>query len=155
MLIGGYVTILDGYFKILKINIFKECRMKNKIGLIALVLSMVFLSGCGSSGSSDTASEGSETVQTVFSHELIVGKTYEIMGNDRDTTLTWSQAEVSFVDNGHSGTLSYSIDANGIISIETPDGLATYTLISVEANGDLKVTEKQPEGEKELLWVLL
>jgi len=130
--------------------------MIKKIGLIALTSSMMLLSGCGSSSNTTTTeTTTTEAVTPVFTSELVVGKTYTVIGNDRDTTLTFTETGINFVDNGDTGTVTYTIDASGRMIVDTPDGQFPYTLVSIEENGDLKVIENNRDQDMELTWVLI
>ena len=133
--------------------------MIKKIGLIALTTSMMLLSGCGSSGSNDTTNTETTTTESatpVFTKELVTGKTYTVIGSDRDTTLTFTETVINFVDNGYEGTVTYTIDASGKMIVDTPDGQFPYTLVSIEENGDLKIIETNTNNgqDMELTWVL-
>ncbi len=72
--------------------------MTNKLGLIVFGLSVILLSGCGSSGSSDGGTTGSSNV--------ITEETNNIVG-------TWSSGCINYNDYGVSLLEIYSFNADG------------------------------------------
>ena len=150
--------------------------MTNKMGIMALGLSMTLLSGCGSSGGSDdivnpettstetataettstettsTATTNTGTENVVFTYDLLVGKTYIATyegGASSDERYEFSEMEVIYTEDGETDIIPYVIDENGVIIFNYGEG--TVTLISIDGNGDLRVTD----GTEESLWVLV
>ena len=136
--------------------------MIKKMGLMALGLSMILLSGCGSSDS-DVVVNPTPPVETpdptppieeivVFTPDLLVGKTYVIIDEDgEEETVSLTETEFSYTGNGSTGTGTYTIDANGILIVDTPDGQAILTLTGIADNGDLNVDN----GGEATVWVLI
>ncbi len=131
--------------------------MIKKMGLMALGLSMVLLSGCGSSDN-DVVTNPTPPVVTpdptppgetvaVFTYDLLVGKTYLIVDEEDEVTASFTETEITITEGGETFGLPYTIDAAGAVVIEGND---VHTLISIEG-GDLIVTN----GGMESIWVLI
>lgn len=69
-------------------------------------------------------------------------------------TATFTETVVNFVEGGESGSSPYIIDANGVLIVTHANEPEPYpfTLISIETNGDLLVTDD--EGI-DVIWVLM
>jgi len=155
--------------------------MTNKMGLMALGLSMALLSGCGSSGGSDdivnpettstetatTETENPETTSTettsttttntgtenvVFTYDLLVGKTY-IATYDGGATLDerYEFSETEVIYTEDGVTDVVPYVIDENGVIIFNYGEGTATLISIDGSGDLRVTD----GTEESLWVLV
>lgn len=119
--------------------------MTNKMGLIALGLMMVLLSACGSSDN-DTTDSG--TTDAVFTSSLLVGKTYDLVFDGDDTTMTFTETVLNFTRDGVPGSTEYTINEKGeleVVNVGDP-----FILISIAENGDLLVQN----SDIETLWVL-
>jgi len=142
--------------------------MIKKMGLMALGLSMVLLSGCGSSDNDTTnpgttnpgttnpgttnpgtTNPGTETL--VFTPELLIGKTYLAIyaGGENEATYAFSETEVTYTEDGEIDILPYTIDGNGVIVFNGGEG--TVTLLSADGSGDLHVMESGVEAD----WTLV
>ena len=151
--------------------------MTNKMGLMALGLSVALLSGCSSdndttdpvttetattetatteTATTETATTETATTETAatasgFTPELLVGKTYVIIDGDEEETVSFSETEISFSGNGETGTLPYSIDANGVLIVYDSEGDIMVTLVGIEEGGNLNVID----NEILTVWVLI
>ena len=133
--------------------------MIKKMGLMALGLSVILLSGCGSSSDSDVVVNPTPPVVTpdptapieeiaVFTPELLVGRTYTVIDGDERETVSFSEDTISFSGNGDTGTVPYILDADGRL---IADGTDIHTLQSMDADGTLHVDN---EGTP-TTWVLV
>ena len=134
--------------------------MINKMGLMALGLSVALLSGCSSDNDTTetaatetvatetaatetaaTETAATETVATAsgFTPELLVGKTYVIIDGDEEETVSFTETAMSFTGNGDTGSAAYTIDANGLLIVDSPEGQAVLTLNGIEEGGNLNV----------------
>jgi len=140
--------------------------MTNKMILMGLGLSVALLSGCGSDNDTTETTGTTDPVATettgttdpvatasVFTYDLLVGKTYTVIyaEDGAQENITFRETEIYFVDpSGESGTVPYTIDANGAL-IVTGDEVYTYTLTNIEEGGNLNV---HGDSDGELVWVL-
>jgi len=137
--------------------------MIKKMGLMALGLSVVLLSGCGSSDN-DVVVNPTPPVVTpdptapieeivVFTPGLLVGRTYTIIDGDEEETVAFTETEMSFTGNGSTGSVPYSINANGELVVDSPEGRIVATLVSIDiGSGDLTV---QMDDGIQTVWVLM
>ena len=143
--------------------------MKTLLSLVLSGVAIIALSGCGSSGGSDdiidpgTTNPGTTNPGTTdpgttnpgttsgFTPELLVGKTYVIIDGDEEETVSFTETEISFSGNGETGTLPYSIDANGVLIVHDSEEDIIVTLTGIAEGGNLNVDD---EGTP-TVWVLM
>ena len=96
-------------------------------------------SGTANSGTTTSGTANSGTITSGFTLDLLVGKTYVVIDGDEEETISFTETEMSYTGNGSTGTGTYTIDANGILIVDTPEGQAILTLTDKEDSTNLSV----------------